>query len=220
MEIKLQSLLFPDKEEYTDYQALFFKSGQGIYNKQEKYLAFARYSVCDFATYLNALSYRKWRKHSKAGEIYLKLKVKGNFELVLSGYHRIEEAAKRVTFTIKEYDLPEKQEIIVKIPESKETLVGFELRTYTDCMIYEGGYYTEIPDNQLNEVRLSIATTTFRKESFIKKNIKMIKEELLDKDDIVSQNLYVHVVDNDEGRVLKREEIEGKHVFYHPNKNV
>ena len=125
MEIKLQSILFPDKEEYTDYQELFFKSGQGVYDKQEKYLAFARYTVCDFATYLNALSYRKWRKHSKAGEMYLKLRAKGNFDLVLSGYHRIEHAAKRITFSVKEYNLSEPQEIILKIPENKETLVGF-----------------------------------------------------------------------------------------------
>ncbi len=220
MEIKLQSILFPDKEEYTDYQKLFFKSGQGVYDKEQKCLAFARYTVCDFATYFNALSYRKWKKHSKAGKIYLKLEAKGSFELVLSGYHRIEEAAKRVTFLKKEFDFAERKEIIVEVPENKETLVGFELRMHTDSMVYGGGYFTDIPEKELNEVRLSIATTTFKKEDFIRKNIKMIKEELLANDDIVSRNLYVHVVDNDEGHVLKREEIEGKHVFYHPNKNV
>ena len=34
MELKLQSILFPDKEEYTDYADLFYKGGLGIQDKQ------------------------------------------------------------------------------------------------------------------------------------------------------------------------------------------
>ena len=139
--------------------------------------------------------------------------IKGNFELVLSGYHRIEESAKRDVLLKKEYHCDEKTEISVNIPNNKETLVAFELRMYSDCYVYGGGYYAEVNEEEFNEVRLSIATTTFKKEDFIRKNVKMIKDEILSKDDIIGRNVYLHIVDNDEGRVLSAEEFEGEHVY-------
>ena len=39
-------------------------------------------------------------------------------------------------------------------------------------------------------------------------------------DDIIGRNVYLHIVDNDEGKVLSAEEFEGEHVYYHRNKNV
>ena len=220
MELKLQSILFPDKEEYTDYADLFYKGGLGIQDKAEQCFVFSKYSTCDFGAYLNAFSMKKWKKHTKIGQTSLKLVIKGDFELVLSGYHRIEESAKRDVLLKKEYHCDEKTEISVNIPNNKETLVAFELRMYSDCYVYDGGYYAEVNEEEFNEVRLSIATTTFKKEDFIRKNVKMIKDEILSKDDIIGRNVYLHIVDNDEGRVLSAEEFEGEHVYYHRNKKL
>ena len=91
---------------------------------------------------------------------------------------------------------------------------------YSECCVYGGGYYAEVNESDFNEVRLSIATTTFKKEDFIRKNVKMIKDEILTQDDIIGKNVYLHIVDNDEGRVLSAEEFEGPHIYYHRNKNV
>ena len=56
MELKLQSILFPDKEEYTDNADLFYKGGLGIRDAEEKCFVFSKYSTCDFGAYLNAFS--------------------------------------------------------------------------------------------------------------------------------------------------------------------
>ena len=220
MELKLQSILFPDKEEYTDNADLFYKGGLGIRDAEEKCFVFSKYSTCDFGAYLNAFSMKKWKKHTKIGKTMLKLEIKGDFELVLSGYHRIENSAKRNVLLKKEYHCDQKAEIIVEIPSNKDTLIAFELRMYSECCVYGGGYYAEVNESDFNEVRLSIATTTFKKEDFIRKNVKMIKDEILTQDDIIGKNVYLHIVDNDEGRVLSAEEFEGPHIYYHRNKNV
>ena len=62
MELKLQSILFPDKEEYTDNADLFYKGGLGIRDAEEKCFVFSKYSTCDFGAYLNAFSMKKWKK--------------------------------------------------------------------------------------------------------------------------------------------------------------
>lgn len=41
MELKLQSILFPDKEEYTDNADLFYKGGLGIRDAEEKCFVFS-----------------------------------------------------------------------------------------------------------------------------------------------------------------------------------
>ena len=120
----------------------------------------------------------------------------------------------------KEYHCDQKADIIVEIPSNKDTLIAFELRMYSECCVYGGGYYAEVNESDFNEVRLSIATTTFKKEDFIRKNVKMIKDEILTQDDIIGKNVYLHIVDYDEGRVLSAEEFEGPHIYYHRNKNV
>lgn len=217
MEIKLQNMLFPDKDRYSNYDKLFFKSIQAVYDEKEKCLAVAKYNVCDFMTYLNALSIKKWKEYTKVNSVKLKLNIKGSFELLLTGYHLNQGAAQKSICSTYKYDLPTKQEIEIEIPNVDETMLAFELNAKTDVFLYEGAYYTEIEERELNHVVLSIATTTFQKEDFIKKNLKMIREELFS-DRLVGENIYVHVVDN--GRTLDRSEIESEHIFYHPNKNV
>ena len=75
MEVKLQKILFPDADEHVDYHELFYKAGQGVYDREQGYLAFAKYSTCDFSTYLNSFSYKKWMKHTKIRKANLKLTV-------------------------------------------------------------------------------------------------------------------------------------------------
>ncbi|MDD3221085.1 MAG: hypothetical protein PHG07_01700 [Lachnospiraceae bacterium] len=217
MNIKLQNILFPDKDRYTNYHALFCREGQGIYDSENHCMVMSRYTICDFATYLNAISIKKWKEYTNIGKVTLELEVDGEFELVLSGYHLVQVAAQRQVFFKRRFKCEEKQKITVELPETKETLIGFEIHSFSDCCIFGGGYYAEVNEKQFNPVVLSVATTTFKKEDFIRQNLKMMKEELLS-EDFVGQNIYVHVVDN--GRSLDRAEVESEHIFYHPNKNV
>ena len=218
MEIKLQKLLFPDKERYKNYDRLFFKSIQSVYEEEKGCLAIARYNVCDFMTYLNAFSIKKWKQYTGIEKVSLRLDIEGEFSLSISGYHLEKEGteSKKVYFSEK-YDCRKRQILELPLPDMDETLLSFEVNTLSDCFIYSGEYYTNIEEKALNHVVLSIATTTFQKEDFIKKNLEMIRKELLTEEGI-GENIYVHVVDN--GRTLERSEIESEHIFYHPNKNV
>lgn len=217
MKVKLQNILFPDKDIYTNYNAIFFRDGQGIYDSEEKCLVMPKFTSSDFASYLNAFSYHKWKTYTNIGKVNLKLEVEGEFQLILSGYHLVQLAAQRQVFYKKRFKCSSRQTIEIELPDTKETIVGFEIQTLSDCRIFGGAYYAEVDEKDFNPVVLSVATTTFKKEDFIRNNLKMVREELLS-DPFVGKNIYVHVVDN--GRSLEREEIESEHIFYHPNKNV
>lgn len=142
MNIKLQNILFPDKDRYTNYHALFCREGQGIYDSENHCMVMSRYTICDFATYLNAISIKKWKRVIRILE-KLHLIVDGEFELVLSGYHLVQVAAQRQVFFKRRFKCEEKQKITVELPETKETLIGFEIHSFSDCRIFGGGYYAE-----------------------------------------------------------------------------
>ena len=217
MDLKLQNILFPDKDRYMNYQTLFCREGKGIYDENNQCLVMAKYTACDFGYYLNGFSVQKWKEYTNIGKVTLKLEIEGDFELILSGYHLVQLAAQKQILFKKRFKCDSRQMIEIDVPETKETIVGFEIQSFSDCRIFSGGYYSEVDEGEFNPVVLSVATTTFQKEDFIRRNLQMIREELLS-DAFVGPNIYVHVVDN--GRTLDRKEIENEHIFYHPNKNV
>lgn len=62
-------------------------------------------------------------------------------------------------------------------------MIGFELYPLDSCILY-GGYYSLLCEKgDLNDVNLCMATTTCRKETFIKKNVGLVKSEILSLDD-------------------------------------
>lgn len=217
MEVKLQNILFPNRERYCNYDKLFFKSIQTVYDEENSCLAVARYNTCNFMTYLNAFSLMKWKEYTKAENFFLRLEIKGDFIIQMKGYHLLQDAAREKIYSSERFVCHERTELKIEVPDVKETLMAFEINTKSDCYIYSGAYYTDIEEDKINEVVLSIATVTFQKEEFITKNLRLVREELLS-DKTIGPNLYIHVIDN--GRTLNREEIETEHIFYHPNKNV
>ena len=82
MNIKLQNILFPDKDRYMNYQTLFCREGKGIYDDKNQCLVMAKYTVCDFCSYLNGFSVQKWKEYTNIGKVSLKLEVEGEFELI------------------------------------------------------------------------------------------------------------------------------------------
>lgn len=93
--------------------------------------------------------------------------------------------------------------------------MSFEIITITECDIFEGYYFTLV--DKVKDINLAIATTTFKKEDYIIPNINSIKQECFEQDNEISKNLWIHVVDN--GRTLKKEDINHERVYIHQNIN-
>lgn len=214
---KIQSIIFPTEEKHRGCRKLFYRGSRGILDVNKKHLSLGYGQSCDFVTYINACSYQKWKTYTNASNLTLHLTVKGDVEIIFLGYSKDALTVNRKEYDTKKYLSKSKHEIVFSFPENDEMMVGFEISALSNCTIY-GGYYTvDVDKSSINNVTLSIATTTCKKEDFIKKNVEIIKQEILNTNEEIANNIYLHVVDN--GQTLTKKDIQGKHIYLHPNIN-
>lgn len=219
--IKLQNVVFPSVAMYEHWD-MFYHESELIKNHITGSLMFPKkYDCCDFATYFNSFSYRKWKMYTNIDNLSLQLILSGKFNVTLTAFS--EENGK-----INKYFLDEQTVIATKdepvninFPKMNKdyTIVAFELKALNkNCEIFSGYYYTDIEESLIRNISISLVTTTFKKEQFIIPNIEMLKKEILNSDEAIAKGFNVHVIDN--GRTLNPADYNCEHLTVHPNKNV
>lgn len=216
MEYRIQNIVFPTEVKHQQCKDLFYH-GNGYFDRDMRSLSLDCGEIADFTTYLNSCSYRKWKKYTDVTNPAVYIDIEGDFSILLLGYNKEVISIDRTEFLYKIYSGKVRGFIKLEFPENDLQIIGFEIHAYGKCKFY-GGYYTvQCDEENIHDVKLCVATTTCRKETFIKNNIKILKKELLESKKEISDNIYIHVVDN--GRTLTEKDIYGKHVYLHSNNN-
>ncbi len=218
MEYKIQKLVFPTEAKHQLCKKLFYRGSEGYLDREKEELHLGKGQMADFATYLNACSYRKWRRYTKAGNAVLYLDVQGEFELCIVGYSKNALNVERTEYAIQGHQIEERKTIRFGFPDNDDQMLGFEITAKEQCTLFGGYFAVEVDETDINDIELCIATTTCRKEAFIKRNVQILKKDILETDEEMGEHFYVHVVDN--GQTLTDDDINGKHVYLHPNHNV
>ncbi len=218
MEYCLQKVILPTDPKHLACQELFLRSENGILDSKKQTLTLGLGQHCDFTTYLNAYSWQKWQKYTEATDLTLHLEIEGDVKVTLVGYSEHNEILDKDILASEDFTASERKVVKLSFPQNECTVVGFEVVALSAKVILFGGYFsTEITKEKLQPVVLSLATTTFKKEDFITKNIGLLKKDLLDQTDDCAENLYIHIVDN--GETLPKTIAEHKHIFLHPAHN-
>ena len=217
MEYKLQNILLPNSEELELHYRLFYRGTRCTLDRKEQILSIADHVVIDFATYFNGCSYSKWKSYTNLCGAKLRLLMQGEFSITLVGYHLDIYSPVRTEFGTFSFQLDKKQEIEFSFPDNEETMIGFEINSAKNTVLYGGEYFGIYSNKKINSIELCLATTTCKKEEFIKKNVALLKQEILQSDEDMKNHFYIHVVDN--GRTLIPTDIEDWHIQVHPNKN-
>lgn len=225
--MKLQDIIFPTEKKYALQFNLYYR-GTEKKIQQDGRMVLQKGDILDCGTYFNSLSIGKWRKYSNIKSYKLKFTMQGDFTVQLTGYQIKDDTSigeneentyesKEVIFSKHEYSFADEAEIVLDYPDMDVTLASFVIIAHDTCCFVSGSYVGTIEEKNIHEVCLSLATTTFKKEDFIVPNIAQLKKDILESEEEMSENFFVHVVDN--GRTLNPDDIEGYHVKLHPNPN-
>ena len=139
---KLQNILFCDNDRLEAYWEMFFKSSRPVYDREKKTIVLGAGQVIDFCTYFNSI----WKTYTYASKLILKLRVKGEMEIILTGYEKKDTQYIRKVLHRAKVSAAEPQEISLEYPENNLMLAGFEIHTHGICVVYGGEYDTEIYD--------------------------------------------------------------------------
>ncbi|MCH4852137.1 glycosyltransferase [Bifidobacterium pseudolongum] len=176
--------------------------------------------VYDFTTYFNALSVSKLRTYTSMRSAMLHLELKG---AACTVQQTMGDALAHESLLVEGTDVtvPASDDWqVVDLPlviTDTMVLVGFKIVTEGQVAIRNSHYVLDVEDD-FNEVELAVATTTFKKESFIVNNIGLVRSHIIESGDDIAKHFHMYVIDN--GRTLDAMALSGDCIEVIPNENV
>lgn len=218
--MKLQNLLFPEAGICSESLLYMRKDEMVDYLAHNKKLVFSKNATCSFDTYFNSLSIEKWKKYTTVGQIALVLKLRGEFEITLASKEKIHDTIIEKIICVQHINTIDLT--IEKIPFHTFEYKGmfyFKLKALSDNSEYYGGWYEgETAEEQLRNVDLAINICTFKRETFVLKNIEILQKDILQNpENELSKHLHVFISDN--GKSLDYSRLNSEQVHVVPNKN-
>lgn len=216
----LQNVIFPTQN-ICNVESLYFRrSGATDFILGETSVKLQNSSQIHFDTYFNSFSAGKWFKYTNIKKVYITIKVRGSFQIVLT---RKEKRFDDVVFE----DLGQYS---VSTEKTKEFTFPFEARSNAgmfcfslisrskEAVFYSASYSADVSESGIRDIKLGMVICTFKREKYLENNIKSLRETILEnKDSLLKDNLEIFISDN--GRTLRKEEIETDkiHLFYNKN---
>ena len=194
--IRFANIIFENRLQEDRHSRLFYR-GSGQAWKEGKTYFLSPNSFFDFTTYFNSLSVGKLRLYTSASSFSLHLELRGGRCEIQKG--RAGSFSHNGEFEKEGLSVPASQEwqsfSIPFSPKESDVLLSFAIKTHEE-KVEVGKCYWELEVEEKEDVRLAIVSTTFKKEAYIQKTIKALKEDFF-KD---FENCRFFVIDN--GRSL------------------
>ncbi|KFI56823.1 glycosyltransferase [Bifidobacterium choerinum] len=220
--IRFANVLLETKPRALSYPTMYYHTDQLLApDPRTGDWTIAGAGTVDFTTYFNALSVLKLLRYTRATAFRLHIDVRSAKPVTLTQTRaeRLSMQPQLVESVTANVPGDNKwHEVTLDITVDPTTVIaGFQIATQAKTTIRNGWYEVEF-DGDPRDVELAIATTTFRKEKFIERNIELVKTELLGSDYDIAKHLTMHVIDN--GSTLDAAALSDEHVTVTPNENV
>ncbi|MDN6024627.1 glycosyltransferase [Bifidobacterium mongoliense] len=218
--MKFASVLLEKNPRSLSYPSLYCKAdGDVVEDKTDGAWLLYDKGTYDFSTYFNSLSVQKLQHYTRATKYVLHLELKGaglTVQQTKGGVFSAHPEPVGEPRALPASDEWQTMDIDLQI-DHDAVIVGFIIETEARVALRNSYYALEV-EGDLRPVELALATTTFKKESYIKRNIGLIKGNILAGTDDIAKHFHMYVIDN--GRTLDVDELSDEHVTIRPNENV
>lgn len=208
----IQNILFPG--EVCEVSELYYRS-----ESQNCIFSDGRFQFSgqvSFDTYFNALPVGKYMENCLPSDFSFCLRASGSFILRLYSVRQNEDGFLREKLAEFEVDSSEITKTRFTISAQSVAQAGLLYFTVEGRGEMISGYFG-MENQSETPVNLGIVICTYKREKFLLKNLEILNH-YFQKEKIFDENtLHIYIVDN--GRTLKREEIENEFVSLVPNRN-
>lgn len=197
----LQRLVFERQLDKTD--ELYFRAKQGQIEVSEDRVGIPAGVSLDLTTYFNAFSAVKWMKYTKVKRCFITLEYSGSMKLEVMHLCKTEhDVMSRCLYedTLSSQERPGGQKMsdmesakgnacadsghmLYQTPElslPSDGLIGIVLTADEGGACLYGGAYETADELPKRAVRLGVSICTYRREAFVERNMKSLREHILD----------------------------------------
>lgn len=219
--MRVQNMIMPQSN-LKDQEKMYFRLNRHakLVNSHQE-IWFEKDGTASLDTYFNSFSIEKWRKYTKIGEVSVSLLLQGDFEIQLLRKEKIHTSITEKELSISYCSHETLKLITVPFFSYEEKgMYAVKLKCLSENGLFSGGYYSgEIEETQCHSVRLGINICTFRREAFVKRNLDLLNDRILNcPDHPLYENLQVFISDN--GKTLDIDALETPKIHIVKNKNV
>ena len=195
MNKEIWKIIFLESKETEDYYSLFY-SGIKLSILRNNHYFIPQGIAINLTSYFNALPIKKWKLYTCVKNFYLKIFVKGDFQLNIIGYSFNSATLKKTIIYSNNY-INSNSFFNIELQDMMDVeLIGFEIISHSNCEFIDASYYADFDESNIKPIVLGLVTVTYKKEEYILRNIKIIKDELLGEISDIRENFYIHVIDN------------------------
>lgn len=220
---KLQEFTVPQADVCAE-EELYFRTpsdSSSKYNFEEQSYFFLKGDVLEGNTYFNMFSAWKWMKYTQIQKFFVKLIIKGKFEVNLVKSFLADDDIVETIVKQMFVDTDTKEASYLEYDCSLDQFEGsyfIRLKALDDkSFFYGGGYYTDMTPT--HKVKLGAVICTYKREKFVYKNLYNFQKNFFNNQDSAIQNkLDLFVVDN--AHTLDEKKFNIPHVHLFQNKNV
>lgn len=194
--MNIQNLVLPSQTDKSE-QELYVRLNNTL-SISNRAIEFAYGGKASFDTYFNAFSSGKWSKYTIIENLQLLLEIKGEFEVLL--FHAIVLNNKLVRNLIKKENVKTKEKEIFDFDFGKLRDSGvfyFEIKALKEnSKLYSGNYET-VYKEVTQQVKIAIDICTFKREEYVKRNVSLLCNEILNnKNSVLYNKIIVNISDN------------------------
>ena len=143
---------------------------QGVNRRSGDIILLNKGEALDFTTYFNSVSLKKWKRYTTIERLQLVLHLKGHFQIT---FHLYDENKTVHKIAMKTYD-----SVFVhsfSMAELNDALIGFTIQCLSEDGAYMGGEWNG-QFSQWNERKIGISITTFKREKYVKRTMKVLQD--------------------------------------------
>lgn len=219
--MNLQKILFPNVCNETE---LYFRGSKFKYSTSQEIssLIIQENGKVSLSTYFNSFSWEKWKKYTQINNISIQLELSGRFEIRLISNKLKSESSGILSEVVYSKVVDTNKKTIFEFPfktSNNEGILFVEIVSLKNGGIFYGGWYTSsINYNHIRDIKIALAICTFKREEYLFRNIRYIKENIINnKDAILYDKLSIYISDN--GQTLQHEQLQEKHIKVFSNLN-
>ena len=183
----LQNLLFPDCRFCSDYEMYVrmadAPANGSCFDAQKNEITLDAGRSLSLDTLFNAFSIEKWLKYTRLDNLRLTLRLSGAFRVRIWRKQIMNEALLESLIEERICRAAEESAFSFVLPcIDAKGIYAAELVSLSDGAVFAGGAY-ETDAGDINDVRIAMDICTYRRETFVTRNIRLLNEAIINNTD-------------------------------------